>query len=105
MLVIKVNKENGDYFTTKISADIKQIAEYYFATWKDIRSIEILEGGIIEAEHYSKKLLEIWRVDDEIVKEFELEYNVRLEYEITYKKSLADGTNKIINSCGLTKVY
>lgn len=39
MLVIKVNKENGDYFTTKISADIKQIAEYYFATWKDIRSI------------------------------------------------------------------
>lgn len=99
-MLIKVNKKDGDCVVTKINANIKDTAEYYFSDRNDIESIEVLEGGSFENEYYIKKPLKIWRVDEKTIKEFSLENNIRLESEVTYKKD----KNKVINSCGLTKV-
>ena len=99
-MLIKVNAKDGDYVVTKINANIKDVAEYYFSGRNDIESIEVLEGGSFENEYYVKKPIKIWRVDEKTIKEFLLENNIRLEYEVTYKKD----KNKVISSCGLAKV-
>lgn len=99
-MLIKVNTKDSDYVVTKINANIKDVAEYYFSNRNDIESIEVLNGESFENEYYIKKPLKIWRVDEKTIKEFSLENNIRLEYEVTYKKD----KNKVISSCGLTKV-
>lgn len=100
MLIIKVNKKDGDFVTTKINANIKGVVEYYFANRNDIKSVEILKGGNFENEYYIKKPLKIWQVDKKTIKEFNLQNNIRLEYEVTYKKD----KNKVIGSCGLANI-
>ena len=99
-MLIKVNIKDGDCVVTKINANIKQIAEYYFANRNDIESVEILKGGNFENEYYIKKPLKIWRVDKKVIKEFNLQNNIRLEYEVTYKKD----KNKVIGSYGLANI-
>lgn len=99
-MLIKVNTKDSDYVVTKINANIKDVAEYYFSNRNDTESIEVLNGESFENEYYIKKPLKIWRVDEKTIKEFSLENNIRLEYEVTYKKD----KNKVISSCGLTKV-
>ena len=48
--------------------------------------------------------LRIYAVDPEIIKKFELYYNVRLAYRIEYKELLPNGTTAVENSCGLCKI-
>ena len=100
MLEIRVNKVDGDYFYTRINADLEEVARYYFPN-REIDSIDILDGGILENEYVRKTTESIWRADPEIVEEFELYNNIRMSYKVEYKTPLPDGTTEVISSCGL----
>lgn len=105
MLEIKVNKKDGDYFCTRINADLEEVAKYYFDYHNSqVESIDILNGGI-EDDGMNKVIpLRIYVAYPEIVKKFELFYNVRLAYRIEYKEPLPDGTTAVENSRGLCKI-
>ena len=53
MLEIRVNKVDGDYFYTRINADLEEVARYYFPN-REIESIDILDGGVMENEFFKK---------------------------------------------------
>lgn len=103
MLEIRVNKVDNDYCYTRINANMEETAEYYFHN-PEVESIDILNGGVYENEHFKRTPQTIYRADPEIAKEFELFYNIRLICKIKYKKPLPDGTTEIINSCGLARI-
>lgn len=103
MMEIRVNKVDGDYFYTRINADIKETAEHYFSM-SDVESIDILSGGNDENDFTKYTPQHIYKADPEEVKEFELYYNIRLIYKIEYKTPLPDGTNEMVNSCGLCRI-
>lgn len=103
MLEIRVNKVDGDYFYTRINADIKETAEYYFPM-PDVESIDILSGGNNENEFTKYTPQHIYRADPEEIKNFDLYHNIRLIYKVEYKSPLPSGTNEIVNSCGLCRI-
>lgn len=101
---ILVKKTNGDLIHTQINTtDPKEIAEHYFSMG-DTESIEIIDGGIFENENFSKRLIKIWKENEDIIKKNELDFNVRMSYEICYKNPLPDGTTTITESCGLLNI-
>lgn len=105
MLEIKVNKKDGDYFCTRINADLEEIAKYYFDRHNSqVESIDILNGGIEDDEVNKVIPLRIYVVDPEIIKKYELYCNVRLAYRIEYKEPLPNGTTTVESSCGLCKI-
>lgn len=84
MFEIKVNKVNGDYFYTKINADLEELAKYYFSM-QDIESIDILSGGAVETEFCTVQPLKLYRETPETIKEHELFYDIILTRKTTYK--------------------
>ena len=103
MLEIRVNKVDGDYFYTRINADLEEVARYYFPN-REIESIDILDGGVMENEFFKKTPERILRADPEIAEAFELYNNIRMSYKVEYKKPLPDGTTEVISSCGLCRL-
>ena len=105
MLEIKVNKKNGDFILTRINADLKETAKYYFsAAFPNVESIDILAGGTFENEFYKKTPSQIFRADPEEIEKFDLVHNVRLMYKVDYKEPLPNGKTQLISSCGLCTV-
>ena len=98
-MTIKVYFKN-DYVTTKINGELKEIAEYYFKN-PDVERIELLDGFMWETEYVKNTPLEIYRVSDEEVKEFELWNNIRLKYSVHSK---INAFKDYVSSCGLCNV-
>lgn len=98
-MVIKVILED-DFFITKINGDLETIAKYYFPR-KEVKEIEILEGGIFENEYFRKTPLKIYRVLPEKIEKFNLFNNIRYTFKIEYFKNQAE--NEIL-SCGLCRI-
>lgn len=85
-MTIKVYLKN-DYVTTEINGELKEIAEYYFKN-PDVERIELLDGFMWETEYIKNTPLEIYRVSDAEVKEFELWNNIRLKLRYIRKLML-----------------
>ena len=84
MFEIKVNEVNGDYFYTKINADLEEVARYYFSA-QHVESIDILSGGAVETEFCTIQPLKLYRETPEAIKEHELFYDIILTRKTTYK--------------------
>lgn len=109
MKTIKINYNNGDHTITKINGTLEEVARHYFGTsWggKEVISIEILEAGnwIFENEYFVNTPLKIYLEDSEIIKEFDLQYNIRKEYKTEYKGEYKQEYKDFTTSCGFMNI-
>ena len=84
MLEIRVNKVDGDYFYTHINASLEETAKYYFPM-QDVESIDILSGGTDENEFRIIQPLKLYREIPDVIKKYDLFYDVRLTCKTTFK--------------------
>lgn len=99
MLAIKVILKD-DEFSTRINATLEEVARYYFPI-KAVQKIEILSGGVVETEYFKKIPLEIYRVPQEEVDEFQLWNNIRLRFYCEYKKGQAKNEYSSSGLCNI----
>ena len=66
----------------RIHGNLKKVAKFYFKN-PNVKKIKILKGGVYRNKYYKTKIIELYRVSDEEIKEFELWNNI---FEIDYKK-------------------
>ena len=85
-MFIKILKNSGDFYSTKINGTIKEIAEHYFSM-PDTREIIFLSGGVFENEFYIRTPVKVYRASEKEIKENDLFYNIILESSIFRKKA------------------
>lgn len=98
-MLIKVILKN-DEVTMRINGTLEDIAIYFFSN-PDVVSIKILECKPFENEYYRSTPLEIYRVPEDEVKEFELWNNIRYRYKLEYLQGQA---KDCITSSGLCNI-
>lgn len=102
MMVIRVIKAD-DELITKINGTVEEIAKYYFPD-PTVQRIEFLEGAPVDGnEYYQKTVLALYRAPEAEIKEFDLQYNIRMEYRVDYKEPLPNGEKQVVSSCGYMK--
>lgn len=101
MVTIKVSLKN-DYFITRITGTLEEIAKYYFSFHSmEVETIEILEGGSYEDEYTRRTPLKIYRMSEEEREKSNLFNNIRYSFRVEYLKSQAESE---IMSCGLCRI-
>lgn len=100
MMTIKINFINNDYTITRINGTLEEIAKYYFPR-KEVKNIEILEGGEFENEFYKQTPLSIYRITEQEREEFQLYDNIRYSFRMDYKQGQAESH---VTSCGLCHI-
>ena len=99
MMTIKINFKN-DSIITRINGTLEEIAAYYFPI-KEVETIEILNGGVSENEYFKQTPLEIYRVNQKEIEEFQLYNNIRYRFKMEYKQGQAADH---VTSCGICRV-
>ena len=103
MITIKIKMVNDEITTTE-NGTLAEIARRYF-TNKEVVEIEILGGVIIhETEYCTTTATRIYKVPDEIVKEFQLWNNVRYDFKVEYKNDYILEYDDYTTSAGLCNV-
>lgn len=100
MKLLRIRLNNGDEIVTRIMATFEEIASYYFPR-KEVKEIEIIDGGIEESELCKRTMLKIYRASDDEIECGDLFYNIRMEY---FEESKVGAFKPYITTCGLARI-
>lgn len=100
--VITVDEKEKEYGVC--DATLKEIAEKYFSNPEVVR-VEFLDPVEVKETEYCKlTTLNLYRVPQEEVEEFQLWYNIRKSVRIEYKNPLPSGETVVDTSCGFMNI-